>query len=629
MSKSVFGVAVAAVCAGCLSVAHGDVLGEAKYLWDFDCDLNGDGELQFGEVRDARRWGSTNLYGYADAWKPSSIKTNLIDNVGPQWRRGEVVNPTRGITSEGSYLHFKLGTNVVQNADGTCTTNLSGCGIVYDSGAITGSVSALIRLRADAFDAWFGKADHVWVVDNGEAWNFAAGSNIGFQSWGEKGESHPCIMFGQRIFTMNETVQTNMWYDIGYSLRDTGDGGAEAILMVRKPDAPTAIGSSKDYKTKGVYFERKTLAAGSGAFTNEVRASKFIRLGGEDIGTKAGVNNNVKKCFAGDIRRIVMWDRALSSNELVEAALETSSLFKIGYDDGKNGEFGLAEEIVKPYDVDRAPFREMPQSLTAERPVAELSFTPRSRAAAALGYMLRIKSVSGSPGATRLRVSLNGRVVDTPTILSGAEKWLYVKPGWLKAGANGIRMERLAQSTAAAFDFDVVEMAGSWQVSETGNGNSDMSVENSVPTTFYVGDWNFGGMQRGVVVGVPTVRQRFWMPPALARRHAFVYSGVCASVEGPDGSYLKLTNSVENGGLGYPYQKWPLTFAVNGQTYLDSACIGKGEGWSFTIPKGALNAGWNEISTTLAVPGVTCWSCFDYFRLSIVPNPSGTLLILR
>lgn len=615
-------------CAWMVWCVRGDVLGEAKYLWDFDCDVNGDGELQLEEVRDARRWGSTNLYGYADAWKPDSIKTNLIDGIGPQWRTGEVVNPTRGIASEGAYLHFRLGTNVVQNANGTCTTNLSGGGIVYDSGAITGSVSALIRLRADAFDAWFGKADHVWVIDNGEAWNRAAGSNIGFHSWGEKGASHPCIMFGQLMFDMNETVSTNMWYDIGYSLRDTGDGGAEAIFMLRKPDAPKAIASSKEYKTKGVLFERRTLPAGSGAFTNEVYANKFIRLGGEDIGTKAGVNNNVKKCFAGDIRRIVMWDRALSSNELVEAALETSSLFKIGYDDGKSGEFGLADEIVRPYDVDRAPFREMPQSLTAERPVAELSFTPRSRAAAALGHMLRIKAADGPAGSTRLKASVNGHVADVMTLSAGAEKWAYVKPGWLKTGANEIRIERLAQSsTAAALNFDVVEMSGSWQVSETGNGNNDMSVENSVPTTFYVGDWNFGGMQRGVVTGYPTVRQRFWMPPALARRHAFVYSGVCTSVEAPN--YLELTNSVENGGLGYPYQKWPLTFAVNGQTYVDSKCIGKGEGWSFTIPKGALNAGWNEVSTTLAVPGVTCWSCFDYFRLSIVPNPSGTLLMLR
>lgn len=616
-------------CAGIASVVLGDVLGEAKHLWDFDCDVNGDGELQIGEVRDARHWGSTNLNGYADAWKPAAIKTNLIDNVGPQWRRGEVLNPTRGIASKGSYLHFGLGKEVVENANGTCTTNLCGSGIVYDSGAITGSVSVLLRLRVDAFDAFCGLKDYVWVLDNGEAYNFDAGSNVGFQSWGENGASHPCIMFGKNLFAMNETIPTNQWYDIGYSLRDTGDGGAEVVFMVRKPDAPNAVESSSVYKTKGVYFERRVMPAGSGAFSNETKSGKFIRIGGEDIGNKGGRDSNVKKSFVGDIQRIVMWDRALSSNELVEAALETSSLFKIGYDDGKNGEFGLVEEIVKPYDVDRAPFREMPQTLTSAHPVARLSFTPRSASAATLGHMLRIKAAPGPNGATCLRVSVNGRVVDTPTLASGGEKWSYVKPGWLNSGANDIRIERLAQSTAPSFNFDVVEMAGSWQVSETWGGNSDMSVEGSVPPTFYVGDWNFSGMQRGVVTTVPTVRQRFWMPPALARRHAFVYSGVCTSVEGPNGNYLKLTNSVENGGLGYPYRKWPLTFAVNGQIYLESKCIGSGEGWSFTIPKGAMNAGWNEISTTLAVPEVICWSCFDYFRLSIVPNPSSTLLILR
>lgn len=30
-------------CAWMATSALGDVLGEAKYLWDFDCDVSGDG----------------------------------------------------------------------------------------------------------------------------------------------------------------------------------------------------------------------------------------------------------------------------------------------------------------------------------------------------------------------------------------------------------------------------------------------------------------------------------------------------------------------------------------------------------------------------------------------------------
>ena len=638
MMKRTFGVALAAFCIGCLSAAQGDVLGEAKYLWDFDYDITGDGNLQIEEVRDARHWGSTNLSGYAGTWLPTSIKTNGIDKVGPQWRTGTVIQPMRGITSEGTYLHFAVGTNIVANADGTCVTNVSGCGIEYNTSAITGSVTVLLRLRVDAFDAWCNAEDLIWVVDNGETWNNdaekAAGSNFGFNADKYvKGRGFPSVMFGKHALNMGTSIKTNVWYDIGISLRNTGDGGAEAVFMIRDPDMTNAVKGHVEAKTnmtKGVIFERKTCAAGSGAFMNEAKANRFIRIGGEDIGTvgsKGG--SNARKCFAGDIQRIVMWDRALTTNELVEAALQTSSLFKIGYEDGANGEFGRVDEIVKPYDIDRAPFREMPQTLSAAHPVAELAFTPYSRSVAALGHMMRIKAASGAAGTTVLRVSVNGHVADTLVLSAGKEKWFYVKPGRLNATANAIRIERLATSTATSFNFDVVEMSGSWQVSETGNGTNDMSVEGSVPRTFYAGDWNFHGMQRGLVTSAPKVAIRFQMPAALALRHAFTYSGVCTAVDA--GSYLTLTNSVANGGLGYPYRKWPLNVAVNGREYVTGECIGDGEGWSFTIPKGTLNAGWNEVTMELAVPAdkAACWTCFDYLRLEVEPNPSHTLLIFR
>lgn len=287
MKTCVLGVAVAALSVGSLSVAHGDVLDEAKYLWDFDCDVNGDGDLQIEEVRDARLWGSTNLAGYAGSWLPESIRTNMIDSVGPQWRTGTVVQPTRGITSEGTYLHFSVGTNIISKADGTCVTNVCGSGIEYATGAITGSVTVLVRLRVDAFDAWVNANDLSWVVDNGEAWNEvaekAAGSNFGFAAdKNVKGRGYPLVMFGKKQFSMNTSVKTNVWYDIGISLRDTGDGGAEAFFMIRDPDAPEGTpAESREYVTKGVVFERKTLAAGSGAFANEAKARAFLRIGGE------------------------------------------------------------------------------------------------------------------------------------------------------------------------------------------------------------------------------------------------------------------------------------------------------------------------------------------------------------
>ena len=50
--------------------------------------------------------------------------------------------------------------------------------------------------------------------------------------------------------------------------------------------------------------------------------------------------------------------------------------------------------------------------------------------------------------------------------------------------------------------------------------------------------------------------------------------------------------------------------------------------YSFTVAPGELKAGWNVINHRNDA-GATCWMCWDFFKLEFVPNPDGTIMIMR
>ena len=276
-------VAVAAATAG----AH--VLDEATYFWRFDRDVNGDGSLQATELRDVRHWGSTNVNGYAGTPVSATIYGNGLTN-GPYWVTDTVPQPARGLSTRRPYLHFPIQNVLTTNlTSGVVTSNSWPTGVEFNSGSITGSVTVLIRLRADTFNAFLGNGDYSWVVNNGEHWGNLAGSSFGFKPSGTVGRpSSPlCMMFGQKSFTTSMTAATNRWYDIGYSLKDTGNGGAEGLFMLRDVDPPGPSDSSS-VVSYGFRFEKKTLAAGSGAFMNEAKHQARIVFSGEQFGKGTG-----------------------------------------------------------------------------------------------------------------------------------------------------------------------------------------------------------------------------------------------------------------------------------------------------------------------------------------------------
>ena len=613
---------VACVVAFAAGTAGAHVLDEATYFWRFDRDVNGDGSLQATEIRDVRHWGSTNVNGYAGTLAPTTIHGNGLTN-GPYWVTDTVPQPARGLSTRQTYLHFPVQNVLATNAtSGVVTSNTWPTAVEFSSGSITGSVTVLIRLRADTFNAFLGNGDYSWVVNNGEQWANHAGSSFGFRPSGTVGRpSSPlCMMFGEKSFTSSMTASTNVWYDIGYSLKDTGDGGAEGLFMLRDvdPPAPSDLSSVVSY---GFRFEKKTLAAGSGAFTNEARNAARIVFSGEQFGKGTG---NQRKCFGGDIQQVVMWNRALTTNELIEASLQNMPLFRVGLEDGSAGEFGLADEAPADYAVEGAPWHDMMRAVSAAHPELRLAVSEPLKNINQLWWILRVKAAPGDAGRTSLRVTVNGTPVDTLSLAAGEEDTCYVGPKHLRATGNVIALTRLASSTAPSLAFDVIEMTGSWQLGTDNSSNSEFSREGAVKPTFYVGDWNFAGVQRGCPTGVREIHLHFWMPERIAARHAFTFSGRVVAEGAGAAEYSTLTNQ-----LGYVKDQWPFSVYLNGEKKFSTGGMRMTSPYSFNVAPGEIKPGWNVITHRNDVTGATCWVCWDFHRLNLVPIPSGTIMIMR
>lgn len=165
-------------------------------------------------------------------------------------------------------------------------------------------------------------------------------------------------------------------------------------------------------------------------------------------------------------------------------------------------------------------------------------------------------------------------------------------------------------------------MTGSWQLGTDNWSNSEFSREVAVPTAFYVGDWNYAGVQRGCPMGVKDMHLRFWMPERIAARHAFTFTG--RVVAQGAGNYATLTNE-----LGYVKDQWPFSVHLNGVQKFTTGGLKNGTAYAFAVNLGELKPGWNVITHRNDVTGGGCWLCWDFHRLNLVPIPSGTMVILR
>ena len=289
-------------------LSTGDVWSDAAYLFDFSTDLNGDGSVQKGEIRNALHFGSTNENG-------SAVNLGHTMYIAPDgcnklaWKTADIPLPSRGLThASATYLDFPA------NVQRSNITNTWRNGFSLP-GNFTGEVTVVARVfvRNFKFDN-LGNSVSIFL-NNGLDWNKAFGSEFGFT-----GSGQPYSIQGNKTFTASQiTLRTNRWYDVAYTLKNIGNGRADATFAVAESCLSGTINT-------GLVFQ--VVKQDAGCFTNETfytEASRAIKVGGEDIGGwhRGGDNSGQgAKGFNGGLQRLAVWRRVLSRDEIGEASFD-------------------------------------------------------------------------------------------------------------------------------------------------------------------------------------------------------------------------------------------------------------------------------------------------------------------
>ena len=594
----------------------GDVWSDAYYIFNFDTDLNGDGRVQAGEIRNALAFGSTNMNGSAVNLNPTIYDAASVGD-GLAWKKTDIPMPVRGLThASASYLDFPPN---VQDLSGLTNTWRNG---VYLPRCLPGEITVVARVLVRNF-TYRNLANATCIFfNNGLDWGRAFGSEFGFgaDTGMTASPGHPYCIQGNHGFSAAITLYTNRWYDVAYSMKNVGNGRCDVTFAVAD-----AVNNGT---CTGLVFACSKVDAG--CFTNETRYAETGRasyIGGEGIGGwyRGGDGNNQgAKGFNGSIQRIAVWRRALSRDEIGEAFVQMPPLFRMGTENGSAAEFGAADETPDAINADFDSWHRFRGALSAAKPEVTINFNLRTESHL-VPYVLRVKAAPGT-GETVLAPYVNGKALGSKRIAAGGSQMWFVPTSMLASGAGTLRLVRTG-GTASTIAFDVVEMTGSAALGSDNDGTGEFTQEGRVQHRAWAGQWNFHRMQRATIGGngVNYIQRfsifNFWVPPELVENYQFRYTSKIVGQGSNDGNAL-----VQN--YGYTLNQWPFTVRMNGKMIFTTEGSVNGTRIDHTFNPGELQPGWNTISWQGHGEG-TYWGGMDFHKLEVIDRPHATMLLIK
>ena len=403
-------------------------------------------------------------------------------------------------------------------------------------------------------------------------------------------------------------IPTNMWFDVAAVV--TGN-----IVTVYR--AFTGRGSSKTGATAAlddVLSITSTLKSDKTSFPNLTMARANTWMGAqagftsEQNFTTADSDVNAKKYFCGSVRRMAVWNRALSAAEVREAfGRPRPDIVRIGAANGNADEFASDAAATATVDA-MGSWRDLPASLRAGD-MRNVTFS-LSANETNMPQLLRIKTLSGD-GSGTLRVSLNGTAVASKLIAAGQTFVATLPKKLFVSGANTLTLTR-TDAGGTAVDIDALAIGGSWQVGKDDRKTSEFTY--GVPLTMYDS----------------YVNSYMWNRAANANKNKSSTITLCVTVpEEAVARYgMRYETRTEN---TYELTTTPntkLTISANDVTKQEFTGLA-GSVWqdiAIDFAPGELHAGVNNIKLTATNGG--CYY-FDYHRFQLVPPADGTCLIVR
>ena len=328
--------------------------------------------------------------------------------------------------------------------------------------------------------------------------------------------------------------------------------------------------------------------------------------------------------FRGSVRDLAIWSRALTAAEAIEIIRPTGTeKFRIGVRNGSSMEFaGTEPTTVEPNSSDG--WRSALATIGAGQSQS-VKFDMKNEEVGLDERLFFTATPSSAIGM--LSLSLNGSEVGTVVAKPGRTVGFHVMKGLLVAGENVLTLTNVS---GGAIGVDSISFGGSWQLLEEDNAVSGGAGQDG-DKDFYLNDTNRVANLKSIMHAGPKVSNtnltfHFTMPADVVsaiRRAQFSLRGrSMSSVEIPDFVFRVLVNGETVGNLTIPKDgAWKTS--------------------SVTIPVENLVAGENKIRVENATPlwydpeqesdpkGRFGWVQVDFYRLEVMENPLGLLIMLR
>ena len=585
---------VAAMAVAC---AFGGVYDDCVYLFEGGLDADGNGLFSTGEIRDELHANPSHanngavVSGYSDC--AIFLNEPVPDqSAGISTQNVQCLYMPQTVKVSGTTTNYFPVWYAMPFLRDHCTTN------VY---------SAVFRVRADYDPLSKGG----WMMNFGYTKNNIAtgqGWLLGL-IWDKNAQafrlnSHAPGSSGKSWGDAN--IPTNTWIDIGVVV--TGN-------VVRAYRAYTGRGSPSSGTTAGLdafTAHSATFKDSAGVAPNLTMLRENIRFGGQAFNSTAKdyssvTDDNLKKYFAGSVRRMAFWNRALTEEEVREAfGHPRPDIVRIGAANGNADEF--ASDAAATATVDAfGTWRDLPASLRAGD-TRNVTF-PLSANESDLPQLLRIKTLAGG-GSGTLRVSLNGTTVASRPIVAGQPFVTILPAQAFVTGANTLTLTR-TDANGTAIAIDALAVGGSWQVGKNDRKTNEFTY--GVPLSSYdtyVNTFAWNRAANAKETGTSALNLYVTVPEEVARY------GLHFETRTRNTYALTTTPSTK------------LTVSVNGVTKKELTGLGDSiwEDIVLDFEPGKLPVGVNNIRFSITDGG--CYY-FDYHRFQLVPPANGTYLIVR
>ena len=583
--------AMAAVC------AFGGVYDDCVYLFEGGLDANGNGLFSTGELRDELHANPSHanngavVSGYSDC---AIFRNEPVpyQSAGISTQNVQCLYMPQTVKVSGTTTNYFPVWYAMPFLRDYCTTN------VY---------SAVFRVRADYDPLSKGG----WMMNFGYTKNDIAvgqGWLLGL-IWDKTAQafrlnSHAPGSSGKSWGDAN--IPTNTWIDIGVVV--TGN-------VVRAYRAYTGRGSPSSGTTASLdafTAHSATFKSSAGVAPNLTMLRENIRFGGQAFNSTAKnyssvTDDNLKKYFAGSVRRMAFWNRALTEEEVREAfGRPRPDIVRIGAANGNADEFASDAAATATVDAFGA-WRDFSASLRAGD-ARNVTF-PLSANESDLPQLLRIKTLAGG-GSGTLRVSLNGTTVTSRPIVAGQPFVTILPARAFVTGANTLTLTR-TDANGTAIAIDALAVGGSWQVGKNDRKTDEFTY--GVPLSSY-----------------DTYVNAFaWNRAANAKETGTSALNLYVTVLEEAARYgLHFETRTRNTYALTTTPNTKLTVSVNGVTKKELTGLG-GSVWediALDFEPGELPVGVNNIRFSITDGG--CYY-FDYHRFQLVPPSDGTYLIVR